>query len=280
MFQIILITAVVGVLGLGLGGVIGATLGEISKKAKAIILSFSAGTMIALICLELVHEAIEAGLSVFWIAFIVLLSSGIVCVLDYLVDSRAGHVDDFTDCEQCDEKGLSPNKLNTKMRSQSLNKKRSEKMQLMIAGLMTAAAVAIHNVPEGMSVGALYAREGGLTSAFLVLIGTIILHNIPEGMAIAISLTTSGMKKAKAIGVAALSGAPTIIGAAIGYAMGSSEGSFGPAIALSFAAGTLSYVTFGEILPQSIKLYSSRKTAYSAIVGLAVGLMIIGSHVH
>ncbi len=280
MFTLILLTVLVGVLGLGLGGGIGAFLGEISKKAKAIILSFSAGTMIALICLELIHEAIESGLSVWWIALIVLLSSGIVVVLDYLVDSRAGHTDDFTACEECDEKGLSPNKINTKMRSQSLNKKRSEKMQLMIAGLITAAAIAIHNIPEGMSIGALFAKEGGPTAALWVLLAGIALHNIPEGMAVSISLTTSGMKKWKAIGIAALSGVPTIIGACLGYVMGNSEGSYGPAIALSFAAGTLCYVTFGEILPQSIKLYSSRKTAYAAIVGFAVGLVILGQHVH
>ena len=280
MSKLILITIFVSVIGLGAGGLIGACLGEISKKAKAVILSFSAGTMIALISLELIHEAIENGLSVIWIALTVLISSGIVCVLDYVVDSHEGHVDDFTACEECDEKGLSPNRLNTKMRSQSLNRKRSEKLQLMIAGLMTAAAIAIHNIPEGMSIGALYAQEGGMSSALAVLLGTIVLHNIPDGMAVAISLTTSGMKKWKAVGIAALSGVPTILGACIGFVMGNSEGSYGPAIALSFAAGTLCYVTFGEILPQSIKLYSSRKTAYAAIVGFAVGLVIIGSHVH
>lgn len=280
MAKLVLITMLVGVFGLGFGGFIGACLGEISKKAKALILSFSAGTMIALICLELVHEAIESGLSVVWIALVILLSSGIVVILDYMVDSRAGHVDDFSACEECDEKGLSPNKLNTKMRSKSLNQKRSEKMQLLIAGIMTAAAIAIHNIPEGMSIGALYAKEGGMTPALSVLLAGIVLHNIPEGMAVAISLTTSGMKKWKAVGIAALSGVPTIIGACIGFAMGNSEGSYGPAIALSFAAGTLCYVTFGEILPQSIKLYSSRKTAFAAIVGFAAGLMILGQHVH
>ena len=279
MIQLILITVLTGVIGLGLGGFIGAQLGEISKKVRAVILSFSAGTMIALICFELLHEAMESGMHTWLVALIVLASAGIVVVLDYVVDSRAGHTDDFTACEDCDQKGMSPNRTNTKIRTKAVSKKRSEKLQLLVAGITTAAAVAIHNIPEGMSIGALYARDG-LDSALWVLLVSIVIHNIPEGMTIAISLTTSGMPKWKAVGIAALSGVPTVAGAVIGYAMGSAEGSLGPAIALSFAAGTLTYVVFGEILPQSIKLYSSRKTAYAAIVGLAVGLVIIGSHMH
>lgn len=280
MIKLIIITFAAGVLSLYAGGLLGAFLGGISKNTKALILSFSAGAMISLICFELLHEAMESGLNIMLIALTLLLSSGLVMVLDYAVDEKAGHVDDFTACETCDEKGLSPNKKNTKMRSESLNRKRSEKLQLMIAGITTAAAIAIHNIPEGMSIGALFAQEGGLSPALSVLLFGIILHNIPEGMAVAISLTASGMEKWKASGVAALSGIPTIIGACLGFILGNGEGSYGPAVLMCFAAGSLCYVTFGEILPQSIRLYSSRKTAYAAIAGLAAGLMIIGQHVH
>ena len=279
MAKLILITFLTGVAGIGLGGLVGALLGGISKKVNAIILSFSAGTMISLICFELIHEAMEAGLHVALIALVVLASSGIVCVLDYVVDSREGHTDDFIACEDCDAQGLSPNRKNTRMRTKKVVKERSKALQMMLAGLMMAAAVAIHNIPEGMSIGTLYATEG-LSSSLVVLLFTIILHNIPEGMAITTSLTTSGMKKLKAVGIAALSGLPTVIGAVIGLIIGSSEDSYIPAVALSFAAGTLAYVVFGEILPQSIKQYSSRKTAYAAIIGFAVGLIIIGGHVH
>lgn len=280
MFKLILITILTGVVGLGAGGVIGVLLGGISKKANAFILSFSAGTMISLVCFELVHEAIEAGLSTWVVAAIVLLSAGLVAVLDYVVDERAGHKDDFIACEDCEAQGLAPNRLNTKMRTKEVVKQRSAGLQFMLAGLMTAAAVAIHNIPEGMSIGAIYARDGGLSSSLLVLLLGIVLHNIPEGIAISVSLTTSGMNKAKAVGIAALSGVPTVLGAIIGYLLGSSAGAMLPAAALSFAAGTLLYVVFGEILPQSINLYSSRKTAFFGIIGFAVGLIIIGSHMH
>lgn len=280
MAELILITVITGVLGLGLGGLIGVLIGGVSKKTNAVILSFSAGTMISLICFELIHESMEMGLPATLIVLLVLLSSGLVAVLDYVVDSRSGHSDDFVACEECDEKGLSPNRANTKMRTQKVVRQRSKRLQMMLAGLMTAAAVAIHNVPEGMSIGALYANAGGLSSAVTVLLLGIIIHNIPEGIAISVSLTSSGMKKWKAVGVAALSGVPTIFGAVMGYLLGCAEDSMLPAAAMSFAAGTLLYVVFGEVLPQSISQYSSRKTAYAAIAGFAVGLLIIGSHVH
>lgn len=143
-----------------------------------------------------------------------------------------------------------------------------------------AAGVAIHNLPEGMSIGALYAGEGNaLNSALLMLLFSIVLHNIPEGVAISVPLLTGGMNKWKACGVAALSGVPTILGALLGYALGD-MGAIGLALSLSFAAGTLMYVIFGEVLPQSINLYCSRKTAFAAIAGVAVGMLILAGHIH
>ena len=44
---------------------------------------------------------------------------------------------------------------------------------------------------------------------------------------------------------------------------------------LSFAGGAMLYVVFGEILPQSILMYHSKLPAFSAIVGILVGLLII-----
>ena len=51
-------------------------------------------------------------------------------------------------------------------------------------------------------------------------------------------------------------------------------------LSLSFAAGTLLYVVFGEVMPQSINLYCSRKTAFAGIMGFIIGMLIIGTHVH
>ena len=138
-----------------------------------------------------------------------------------------------------------------------------------------AGAIALHNVPEGMTIGASYASNNGVMgSAALVLAILIGLHNIPEGMAVSVPLISGGMNKAKAVLVTALSGAPTIIGALLGYLLGD-IGSLGLALSLGFASGAMLYVVFGEILPQSILMYHSKLPAFTTIIGMLVGLFII-----
>ena len=154
-------------------------------------------------------------------------------------------------------------------------KKRDTKLSLFIAGLIMASAIALHNLPEGMTIGASFANtKGSLEGSALILSILIGLHNIPEGMAISVPLINGGVKRRKAILITALSGAPTIIGALIGYYIGD-IGVLGLALSLSFASGAMLYVTFGEILPQSILMYRSKLPAFSVILGMLVGLIVI-----
>jgi len=138
-----------------------------------------------------------------------------------------------------------------------------------------ACAIALHNVPEGMTIGASYAsNDGVMGSAALVLAILIGLHNIPEGMAVSVPLISGGMGKGKAVLITALSGVPTILGALLGYLLGD-IGAVGLAMSLGFASGAMLYVVFGEILPQAILMYHSKLPAFSAIIGILAGLLII-----
>ena len=49
----------------------------------------------------------------------------------------------------------------------------------------------------------------------------------------------------------------------------------GLTLSLGFASGAMLYVVFGEILPQSILMYHSKLPAFSTIVGILVGILII-----
>ena len=60
----------------------------------------------------------------------------------------------------------------------------------------------------------------------------------------------------------------------LGYGLGE-LGPLGLTMSLGFASGAMLYVVFGEILPQSILMYHSKMPAFSAIVGILVGLLII-----
>ena len=112
---------------------------------------------------------------------------------------------------------------------------------------------------------------GAAALTLAILIG---LHNIPEGMAVSVPLISGGMKKTKAVLITALSGAPTIIGALLGFWLGD-IGAMGLAVSLGFASGAMLYVVFGEILPQAILMYHSKLPAFSAIIGMLVGILII-----
>jgi len=126
-----------------------------------------------------------------------------------------------------------------------------------------------------MTIGASYASDDGVMgSAALALAVLIGLHNIPEGMAVSVPLISGGMNKWKAVLITAATGIPTIVGALLGYVLGE-IGPLGLAMSLGFASGAMLYVVFGEILPQSFLMYNSKLPAFSAIVGILVGLLII-----
>ena len=153
--------------------------------------------------------------------------------------------------------------------------RKDSKFGLFVAGVVMACAIALHNVPEGMTIGASYAsNDGVMGSAALVLAVLIGLHNIPEGMAVSVPLISGGMPKWKAVLITACTGIPTILGALLGYLLGE-IGPMGLTVSLGFASGAMLYVVFGEILPQSILMYHSKLPAFSAIVGILAGLLII-----
>ena len=140
-----------------------------------------------------------------------------------------------------------------------------------------ACAIALHNMPEGMVIGASYAGNraaGPLGGSGLIMAVIIGLHNIPEGMAVSVPLITGGSKRLRAVVITALSGAPTIIGAVLGFCLGTLSPMW-LSLSLSFAAGAMFYVVFGELLPEAILMWRSKLPAFATVVGVLVGLILI-----
>lgn len=141
------------------------------------------------------------------------------------------------------------------------------------------SAIALHNLPEGMVIGASYAASPDVTASLFSGSGFIMaivigLHNIPEGMAVSVPLISGGMGKAKAISLTALSGLPTVIGAVMGFALGGIN-SMMLTLSLGFASGAMLYVVFGELLPESILMWKSKLPALSLFIGVLVGFLLV-----
>ena len=271
---LILTTALAGVGGTGLGGLVGAMLQKDSKRVVSLLLSFAGGVMLSVVCFDLVTEAIETNTGIWTVAASIAFGVGITFILNYLIDRKTNpevpHIDENHPKTADDLDEL----IHSDHLKHHYNQKDS-KLGLFVAGMVMACAIALHNVPEGMTIGASYAGDGGvLGNAALVLAVIIGLHNIPEGMAVSVPLIGGGMVKWKAVLITAATGIPTILGALLGYVLGE-IGPMGLTMSLGFASGAMLYVVFGEILPQAILMYHSKLPAFSAIAGILVGLLII-----
>jgi len=271
---LIMTTALAGVGGTGLGGLVGAMLQKDSKRAVSLLLSFAGGVMLSVVCFDLVTEAIETDMGIWTVVAAIAFGVAVTYFLNYLIDRKTNpevpHIDE--------NHPKTADDLDELIHSDHLEQhyaRQDSRLGLFVAGVVMACAIALHNVPEGMTIGASYAgNDGVMGSAALVLAVLIGLHNIPEGMAVSVPLISGGMNKWKAVLITAASGIPTIFGALLGYLLGE-LGPLGLTLSLGFASGAMLYVVFGEILPQSILMYHSKLPAFSAIVGILVGLLII-----
>ena len=270
----ILATAIAGVAGTGLGGLIGAMLQKDSNRTVSLLLSFAGGVMLSVVCFDLVVEAIETDTGILSVVAAIAFGVAVTFFLNYIIDKKTApelpHIDE--------NHPKTADDLDELIHSDHLEhhySRNDNKLSLFVAGIVMACAIALHNVPEGMTIGASYASNGGVFGSSALILAVIIgLHNIPEGMAVSVPLISGGMQKWKAVLITAASGVPTIVGALLGYMLGE-IGPLGLTISLGFASGAMLYVVFGEILPQSILMYHSKLPAFSAIIGILVGLLII-----
>jgi ZIP family zinc transporter len=267
-------TALAGIGGTGLGGLVGALLQKDSKRTVSLLLSFAAGVMLSVVCFDLITEAIGTNMGIGMVVCSVALGVAVTYLLNYLIDRKTNPEVPHIDADH----PKTADDLDELIHSDHLQQhfaRNDSKLGLFIAGVVMASAIALHNVPEGMTIGASYAsNNGAMGKAALTLAILIGLHNIPEGMAVSVPLISGGMAKWKAVLITASTGIPTMLGALLGFALGE-IGPMGLTLSLGFASGAMVYVVFGEILPQSYLMYHSKLPAFSAIAGILAGLLII-----
>lgn len=280
---IILITFISGVIGTGLGGVIGAVLKRDSSKIVSLLLSFAAGIMLAVVCFDLMTKPIEMmreeesilkRLTPLIVVATVIVGYAVVYILNFFIDKKTNlevkHIDENHPATADD--------LDELIHSDHYETHKNSKSNLFVAGLVMMFAIALHNLPEGMVIGASYATADVMSTLFtgsgFIMAVVIGLHNVPEGMAVAVPLVSGGMGKIKTILLTALSGLPTVFGALLGYALGGINNIM-LILSLGFASGAMLYVVFGELLPEAILMWRSKLPSFALFIGVLVGFMLV-----
>lgn len=285
---IIIITFISGVIGTGLGGLIGAIFCKNSNKVVSLLLSFAGGVMIAVVCFDLItsgyNTLIESVTNknddnnikiVLIIVGAIFSGYLIVWALNKLIDNATNKEVEHTKIDHPE----TADDLDELIHSDHLEHHKKTNKGMFIAGLVMVFAIALHNLPEGMVIGASYAKYDDLAANLFTGSGFIMaliigLHNIPEGMAVSVPLISGGMKKINAVLLTALSGVPIIIGTILGYALGG-LGPFALAMSLGLASGAMLYVVFGELLPEAILMWKSKLPAFAAFIGILLGFILV-----
>ena len=140
---------------------------------------------------------------------------------------------------------------------------------------MLALAVTIHNLPEGMAVGVVFAgAESGISNislagAIAVALG-IAIQNVPEGAIISMPMRAAGNSKWKSFAIASLSGAVEPVGALAVLLLASLLVPVLPYM-LAFAAGAMFYVVVEELIPEA----SNGQHSNLSTIGFAIGFVLM-----
>jgi zinc transporter, ZIP family len=275
-----------------------------SGKVLAGALSLSAGVMIYVSFVEMFSESIhmfsEAGLSdslASLYTFLAFFGGMAICksidiFVHYLDGDNHHHGADEPPSVAVELRDVSHNKNNDDDEEEDVEKKVEESKQLDVEigssddtkkkldhdrgalqkmGLLTAAAVALHNFPEGLAtfIGALDDTSVGATLAI-----AIAIHNIPEGIAVAMPIYYGTGDAKKALLWTFLSGIAEPMGALIGYVVlmdHFTDTTFGVVFAL--VAGMMIYISFSCLLPTAFKYDPENKVSVPFCV---LGMLIMG----
>lgn len=152
------------------------------------------------------------------------------------------------------------------------SKLRSKKgLHVEKAGLILVIGIAIHNLPEGFALGtmALAAEEGVLQFALIMA-----LHSMPEGIAMAIPFIKGKTPLSFMLLLGIGLGGIMAIGAMAGcYFSGLYKNMI--STSLGVAAGIILYIVCGELIPESRKIWNGRLTTIATIMGLMGGMVLL-----
>ena len=224
---------------------------KINSRVEKFLLGFASGVMMAASVWSLMIPSIDMAQEehiIKWLPAAGGFSLGIIFLL--VIDSITPHLH---------LKSEKPEGLKAKLKNST----------------MMVLAVTIHNIPEGMSVGVVFAGilsqniSISLAGAFALSIG-IAIQNFPEGAIISMPLKGEGLSKGKSFLYGALSGIVEPIAAIITILIASVIEPILPYL-LSFAAGAMIYVVVEELIPE----LQEGEHSNIGTIGVAIGFVIM-----
>ncbi len=236
MLNIISIAYTVTVLSFFLAFVFSSFAKNITDNFIGIIMGFTGGLLLAFICFEILPVAFITWGLYFSIGGIIL--GVIFCVF----------TENFID-----------------------RKKVNYDNRLYKTGILLGLGIALHNIPEGIALGAMLKLNFDLGLKLSLFMG---IHCLPEALALCISLRKSGISKINLLIFALIFGLPMAFGSFFG-AIFSSFSAVLVAFSLSFAGGVMLYISCGQIIPDAKDYYNSKLTTVISCFGFIAGLMII-----
>ena len=223
---------------------------QISSDLQKILTGFAAGVMVAASFWSLLQPSLESSGAMGKLSFIpaavgFIIGVGLLLLLDEITPHM--HMDRQVEGP---ESGL----------------KRTTKLIL---------AVTLHNIPEGMAVGVVYAgwlagNTGVSKTAALALAIGIAIQNFPEGAIVSMPLLAEGMPKGKTFWYGVLSGAVEPVAALVTILAASAVVPVLPYL-LAFAAGAMLYVVVEELIPEM----SEGKHSNAGTVAFSAGFVLM-----
>ena len=131
---------------------------------------------------------------------------------------------------------------------------------------LLAGTITLHNIPEGFAIASAFAASPSL--GWLVA-GTIAIQDVPEGLIVSAPLAAYGMGKRRSFFWGAFSGFVEFLAAIVGFLFLSTVAAVTP-FALAFSAGAMIFVTFSELLPDSLRACGKARALASFAVGVAI----------
>ena len=150
---------------------------------------------------------------------------------------------------------------------------RTEKMERWKrAGLLMALGVSLHNIPEGMALGAMLSTDRALGVSMAVIIS---MHCFPEALSVLTPMRLGGLSGAKTLLYSLVLALPMCLGAFAGGLAGGVWPGFA-SLCMSFAGGVMLYMACGDILPESKDVWRGRLSTIGAMAGFLAGTALTG----